>query len=233
MKKIGLIIFIGALAVGVILANFISFGKFVFNSPVSLSFGQVKGSGKLVTEKREVSEFENVEVSGNFEVEIVVRKNFTIEVEADDNLLPLIKTEINGNTLEIEREARFSSSQPVKIRVSAPNIENLDVSGVSKVNVVSIENENLKIDTSGASSVKVQGKTIHLTVDMSGASKVDTKDLISTNVSIDGSGASGGNISVAEKLSADLSGASHVNYFGNPTEINKKTSGGSCLKQHK
>lgn len=233
MKKIGLIIFIFALAIGIVLANILSFGNFMFKSPISLSFGKVKGSGNFVTEKREVSSFKNVEVSGVFVVEIVAQKDFGIEVDADDNLLPLIKTEVSGDTLKIEREKGFTSKKTVTIRVYAPNIESLDVSGASKTNVVDLNNESIQIDASGASTVNVKGKTNVLTIDMSGASQIETKDLVSSKVTIDASGASEANVYVSEILSADLSGASHVNYFGNPTDITKKTSGASCLKQHK
>lgn len=232
MKKIGLIIFITALAIGVIVANVFSFGSFSFKSPFSISIGKIKGSGNFVTEKRQVSDFTKVDVSGAFEVEIIAQKDFAVEVDADDNLLKIIKTEVKGDTLEIGRDKSFSSRHRIKIRVYAPNIEDLDVSGASKINLVNINNESLNIETSGASSVKIKGQTENLTLDMSGASQIEAKDLSAKQVSVDGSGASQANIFVSETLSADLSGASQVKYSGNPTEINKNTSGGSCLKQN-
>ena len=139
MKKIGILIFIVTLFVGVIFAGIFSFGRIsqrIFN--FSVNFGE-KGSGNIQTEKREVSEFNAVEVGGVFVVEITAQKDYSLEVEADDNLLPLIKTEFDGETLRIESENKISSSSPIKIRISAPDIENLNISGASKVSIVNLE----------------------------------------------------------------------------------------------
>lgn len=234
MKKVGIIIFISALVVGVVLANFFSFGNSLrIKSPISVSFGKIKGSGNFITEKRDVSDFQKVSVSGIFKVEIVAQKDFSVEVDADDNLMPLIKTRVSGDTLKIESEKKFSGSKKVLIRVYAPNIEELDLSGVTKTKVTNLDNESFKIDTSGVSKIYVEGKTSELTIDMSGASKIEAKELEAKKVSIDGSGATKAYVKVTEEISADLSGASRVRYLGSPSDVNKKTSGVSKLSQIK
>ena len=112
MKKIGIIIFIIALLIGVGLANVFSFGKtsarffnFKFNRGVA-------GSGNIVNENREVSNFKAIDVGGFFQVEIVAQKDFSVEVQADDNLLPLIKTEVSDGVLKIETSEKFNSKSP-------------------------------------------------------------------------------------------------------------------------
>lgn len=229
MKKIGILIFIIALFIGVSLAGIFSFGKFsgrIFN--VSVNFGE-KGSGNIASEKRNVSEFKAVDVGGAFVVEITAQKDYSLEVEADDNLLQFIKTEFDGETLRIETERKISSSNPVKIRISAPDIENLQLSGASKVSIINLDNESLNVDSSGASKINCEGKTNNLTVNLSGASKFEGENLAAENVSVDASGASKATVSVNNDLKADLSGASKVVYYGNPANIEKKTSGASCV----
>jgi hypothetical protein len=229
MKKLGILIFIIALFIGVSLAGIFSFGKItgkIFN--FSVNFGE-KGSGNIQTEKRNVSEFKTVDVGGAFIVEITAQKDYSLEVEADDNLLQFIKTEFDGETLRIETERKISSSNPVKIRIFAPDIENLQISGASKVSIVNLNNESLNVGSSGASKISCEGKTNNLTVDMSGASKFEGENLNAENVSVDASGASKAVVFVKNDLKADLSGASKVIYFGNPTNIEKKTSGASSV----
>ena len=231
MKKIGIIIFVIAVIIGITFANFFSWGKTsakVFN--FSYSFGSVQGSGNIQTEKRNIADFKAIEVGGVIEVEVVAQKDFSVEVEADDNLLQFIKTEINGNTLEIKTEKRLSSKNPIRIRINAPNIESLEVSGVSKLTLTNLKNDSLKVDTSGASKVKVDGETKNLDVELSGASRLDAENLKSENVSVDASGASNANVFVAGDLKVDLSGASHVTYSGNPKNLEKSTSGASSVK---
>lgn len=184
-----------------------------------------------MTEKRNVSEFTKVDVGGAFKVEIVAGKEHSVEVEADDNLLPLISTRIDGETLKIETEKRFSTGRGLKVRITAPNIERLKLSGASNAVLSNVENEDLILDLSGAARVKVSGKTGTLTLDMSGRSKIDTGELSAVKVVVDGSGASRATVNVSEDLNADLSGASKVRYTGSPSNVQKKTSGASSLSR--
>ncbi len=232
MKKTGIIIFIIALFIGLIFANVFSFGKtsarfFNFN----VNFSGVKGSGNVVKVNREVSDFTQIDVSNAIQVEIVAQKDFSVEVEADDNILPLITTEVRGNVLRIKSENRYNSNTPVIVRVSAPNIEDLDVSGASKVNLTNLNNESLQIHSSGASKINVEGTTTNLEIETSGASKIEAENLKSENVSVDASGASKINVAVSNDLKVDASGASNINYTGTPKNFEKKTSGASNVKQ--
>lgn len=229
MKKIGIIIFAIALIVGITLANFFSFGQ-TSAKFFNFSFGRgVSGSGNAQTEKRNLADFKAIEVGGVFEVEITAQKEFSVEVQADDNLLQFIRTEVNGETLEIRSEKRFSTSNPVRVKISAPDIENLQISGASKISLANLKNDSLRVDSSGASKIKVDGETKNLVVEMSGASRLDAENLKTENASVDASGASNANIFVSGDLKADLSGASHVTYSGNPKNLEKKTSGASSV----
>lgn len=230
MKKIGIIIFIIALLIGVGLANVFSFGKtsarffnFKFNRGVA-------GSGNIVNENREVSNFKAIDVGGFFQVEIVAQKDFSVEVQADDNLLPLIKTEVSDGVLKIETSEKFNSKSPIIVKVSAPNIEEIEVSGASKVNLIDLNNESLNVDASGASKISVSGTTASLTVDVSGASKLDAENLKSENAGIEASGASSVNLFVSGDLTTNASGASNVRYSGTPKNLKNKTSGASSIK---
>ncbi|MEP6902814.1 MAG: head GIN domain-containing protein [Actinomycetota bacterium] len=231
MKKIGIIIFVIAVIIGITFANFFSWGKTsakIFN--FSINFGGVQGSGNFQTEKRNLAYFKAIEVSGAIEVEVIAQKDFSVEVEADDNLLQYIKTEINGNTLEIKTEKRFSSKNPIRVRISAPNIENLQGSGASKISLANLKNDSLRVDSSGASKIKVDGETKNLEVELSGASRFEAENLKTENATVDGSGASHASVFVSGDLKVDLSGASNVTYSGNPKNLEKSTSGASSIK---
>ena len=236
MKKLGIIIFIIALGVGVVLSNVFSWGTFGFKSPISFSFpsfSKVKGSGNVASENRGVAGFDSIRVSGVYVVEVVAQKDFSVQVEADDNLLPLIETYVKGDTLRIRNKKRISTRNPIKIKVSAPNIESIRNSGVAKVTVTDINNESFQIRSSGASKIKVTGKTGELQMKLSGACKVDATELVSSDVKVRGSGASYAKVNVDGDLAARLSGASRVVYSGSPKNINKRTSGASSVRQVK
>ncbi len=232
MKKTGIIIFIAALAVGVVLANIFSFGRYFTDSKFPFSIGsKIKGSGNVVTQKRELNGFNSIEVSGAFKVVVVAQKDFGVVVEADDNIIPLVITEVDDQTLEIKRDRSFSTGSAVTIRVFAPNIEGIENSGASNVRVSNLANDSLEIHSSGASKTELEGSTGRLSVELSGASSIEASDLNSERASIDGSGASFAAVTATKELSVDLSGASRVRYKGNPEKLVRNTSGASRVTQ--
>lgn len=232
MKKLGFFIFLAALIVGFIAANSSSIGR-LSDRPfkTAFNFGGVKGSGDLATEQRSVSGFNGIDVSSTFEVVITAQKDFSVTVEADDNILPLIETEVRHGVLNIECSRRVSPENPMKIIITAPDIENVEASGAANIILNSIKNGGLRIDSSGASKILVTGETAKLVADVSGATKVDAEGLVSENADIDTSGASQVLVNVVNSLRTDASGASKIIYSGSPRELNTKKSGAASVTQ--
>ena len=116
MKKIGILILIVTVVVGVAVANAVSFGKASGNI-FTFSFGsKINGSGVAASESRPSSEFSGVEVGGVFQVEITAGKEYSIQVQADDNLLPYVKTEVDSGVLKISTTERISGLAALAVR---------------------------------------------------------------------------------------------------------------------
>ncbi|CAN5439852.1 hypothetical protein BH10ACI2_BH10ACI2_08120 [soil metagenome] len=228
MKKIGMLIFAATLVIGLVVANIFSFGRtqsrfFNFN----MSFGSVKGSGNIATINPDISGFNAVRVGGVFQVDITAQKDFGVEIEGDDNILKYIKVVLRNGTLSIEADRKLSPTSPIRVRISAPDIEKLDVSGVANVTLNDLKNSELNIDASGASKIKINGETASLIVDVSGATKIDAENLKAVDANIDASGASDVVVNVSGDLKSEASGASKILYSGSPTNVEKSAHGAS------
>lgn len=231
MKKIGIVVFFAAILVGVGIAGLFSFGK-ATGKLFNFSFGRGEhGSGNVVTESRNISGFTGIDAGGVFQIEVTAQKDFAVEIEADDNLLQYIKTEVDGGTLEISTEKKLSTKNPIRIRISAPDIEKIEASGASMIALDGLKNEGLTIDSSGASKITVRGETNKLLIDTSGASQIDAENLTAENANVDASGASHISLFVTNTLRTDASGASSIKYAGNPKDVEKKSSGASSVTQ--
>jgi len=232
MRKIGFLVFILALIAGVTVAGFFSWGKAsakFFN--VTWDIGGERGNGNVQTEIRDIKGFKSVDVSGVFQVEIVAQKDFGVQVEADENLLQYIKTEVNDGVLEISTSKRIKSSSGLKVRISAPDVEKLEVSGVAKVSLADLKNLGLEVETSGASKVTLAGEADKLVVDVSGASNIDAENLKTRAATVEASGASKVSVFATDAVRTDASGASRITYTGGATDVVKKTSGASSVSQ--
>lgn len=229
MKKLGIIVFIAALVLGTLFSSLFSFGK-VSGRIFNFSIGRgIKGSGNEVSENRNLSGFKSVEVGGIFKVEVVAQKDFGVEVTADDNLLQHISTEVDGDVLKISTTERLNPRSTMTVKISAPDIEHLDVSGVANVTVSDLKNSSFGLHTSGASKINLAGETDKLSIEVSGASKIDAVDLKSRAANVESSGASKITIFATESVRAEASGASKIYYAGGATSVVKNTSGASSV----
>lgn len=226
MKRFSLFVLASALLIGSIFIGGCGFSGFN-------NFGDddIKGSGVLKNETRAVSGFSKVEAGGAIRLEITAQKDFSVSVEADDNLLPLIKTEVRGDTLKIYREKGSSSKIGIKVTISMPDVNGIDISGASTAVVSGAKSESLELEASGASKIKIDGEAKDLTSDASGASGIDAENLLAENADIKASGASNTTVSATGELEADASGASTIYYTGEPKNLNQKSSGASSIKK--
>ena len=225
MQKLSLSVFTLALSVSLILSTGCSLSRIK-------NFGGIQGSGIAKTEARNVTGFNKVEAGGAVNVQITAgQKDFGVSVEADDNLLSNIKTEVKDDTLKIYSEDGITPKTSINVKISMPEIVKLELSGASSGDVANAKTDLIQLKLSGASKVKIGGEVIRLTADASGGSKVEAENLKAEDVYIDASGASGATVLATEELHANASGASKIFYVGEPKRIKQDASGASSINK--
>ena len=213
--------------------------------------GGTSGDGNVLKETRKVSTFDAIDVSGAFDIIIKQGAAEEVTVEADANLLPIIRTEVVGGTLKIETRKPVHHVTVMKIYVTVKDLKRIDVSGAVDIQTdgrltvpelsidgsgasdakMDIAVQKLKLDCSGASKLKFSGTAVDVNMDLSGASDIFGFDLTAENYDIDISGAGNAQINVSKKLHAEISGAGSVKYKGSPTEVDQSVSGAGSIKK--
>jgi hypothetical protein len=188
-------------------------------------FGSVTGSGKMRSEKRNVPAFTAVDISGAYEVEIVAQKEQSLEIEGDDNLLPLIKTDVENGVLHLYNEKGFNTKEKLHVRIALQSLDGINTSGASDIVATGVKTDEFKVEASGASKVQISGEAQTLDVGMSGASELKAEDLHARNVQINLSGAANADVYATDALRASVSGAGNVNYYGDPKNVSEDRSG--------
>ena len=183
--------------------------------------GQVRGSGKRIVQKRDIGDFKAISTEGAYDLRIVCQKNASLELEGDDNILPVITAEVSNGTLRLKSLRNYSTSEPIMVRISVPNLEGLSVSGAGKVDVDGMNNERFEIDANGAPTIRVAGTTKVLDISANGASKIDTHKLSSARAVVESNGVSKTDVDVKDQLDVTIAGPSTVTYEGDP--VVKKT----------
>ncbi|MDQ2938639.1 MAG: DUF2807 domain-containing protein, partial [Acidobacteriota bacterium] len=153
---------------------------------------------------------------GAFDIEVVCQKPQSLDIQGDDNILPLISTEVSNNELRIRSLRPYSVSEPITVKIAVPNLEGLSVSGAGTLEISGLQNEKLEIDANGAPTIRVSGETKVVDIDTNGAGTIDTHKLRATRAVVDSKGVSRVEVYAAEQLDVTVAGPSHVIYQGNP-----------------
>jgi hypothetical protein len=190
----------------------------------------VPGSGKIQKQTRDVGSFNSISTEGAYDIEIVAQKGQSLEIEGDDNVLPLIATDVSNNVLHIKSLRSYSVSRPIMIRISLPDLAGISASGAGNIEVSGLKNEKFEIDANGAPTMRVAGETKALNIDSNGAGSIDTHKLRAERVVVDSKGVSKVEVYAAQQLDATVSGPSHVVYEGNPV-VNKTVNGPGSVEK--
>jgi hypothetical protein len=213
----------------------------------------IRGSGVVETEQRDVSGYSKVELSGIGRLVIEVGENESLTIEAEDNLMEYIETDVRGSTLQIGIQERISinPSKPIIYYLTVRQLEAINVSGAGSVEAPDLEADRFSVDISGAGGVKIDrlvaarldvnisglgdmtingGQVDQQDVNISGSGNHETRDMESAEADISLSGLGNATVWVTEYLKVGISGAGSVRYAGNPT-VDSNVSGLGSLRK--
>ncbi|MBZ4418629.1 head GIN domain-containing protein [Myxococcus sp. RHSTA-1-4] len=216
------------------------------------------GSGNVIAEERETSDFVAVEIEDGIEATIVVDPTQArkVRLTGDDNLVERLRTEVAGDdTLRIhfprQEVAGWTSDNPLRAEVTVPDLKSLQVSGGSTLDLSGtlsspsfsleasggsrvrgreLDAESLRLELSGGSEAALEGYAYRVTSTLSGGSRLLARGLSSEEASMNSSGGSTNVLQVSDTLTVTASGGSTVTIIGRPTVRSEELSGGSTLK---
>jgi hypothetical protein len=217
--------------------------------------GGVQGSGQLETETRSPAAFHAITLE--YPADVVIRQGASesLTIEAEDNLLPQLSTEVRDGRLTIrnsERDwnQRVDPTRPVKITITVEDLDDLNFPTAGRVRIEELQGEELEISLSGAGDITLTGVQLgRLDCSLSGAGnftadgRVDVlelhitgfgsfhgRELTSRAADVTISGAGSATVRVEEQLQAGISGAGSISYYGSP-EVEQRISGAGSVRQ--
>lgn len=185
----------------------------------------ITGSGVSKTEVRELGEFRAVRNATVGNVIVAIGDSQSVEVTVDDNVLPIIVTEVIDGELVIKSSQSFSTSIGLKVSVTTPRLYSLSSSGVGSTRLTGMDGDELTIKLSGVGSVQADGRVESLNVSVSGVGNADLDNLLAENVSVKFSGVGSAYVHATKSVDASTSGVGSIKVSGNPGEKAVKQSG--------
>jgi hypothetical protein len=127
----------------------------------------IKRTGKIITEKRMLNGFDMIAAEHNLNVFIIEDSIYEVDVEAGENIVPLIRTEVVNGILFIRNRNRCnwtrSYKKPLNVYVHAPQIRYITSDGtgdIKSLNTLTAEEIHVQIKNSGNVEITVNNRKV-------------------------------------------------------------------------
>lgn len=187
----------------------------------------VQGNGEIRLEKRSVAALERLDVSGPLRVEVRIGAVPSLEVEADSNLLPLIRTEGSGDTLRIWVEGSVRHYGELRVVYTTPALTHVNSTGSGRLQVSGLSGGAFGIEQSGSRLTQLSGSVGRLDVHASGSGGIDASGLSSgaTLAEVSGSGRLDLGHVHGDSLELHVNGSGSARASGDVRSLNAHLSG--------
>lgn len=222
----------------------------IFSSCRFVENRRIKGDGNVTTAQRSITGFAGVETRGFIDIE-VSQGDYKVTVEADQNMIPYILTDIHDGNLVVSLKDDFNSYSftSAKVIISAPALHVFHTSGSGNItgrgkitdtnkmelgiggsgNVdLDINSPSVNAEIGGSGNMTLRGETKEFVSKTNGSGNTEAYDLKSETVKVSIYGSGNTNVFASVKLTAEIFGSGNVNYKGNP-QINSSSHGSGSV----
>jgi len=189
----------------------------------------VVGSGTMIDETREVADFNRIELRTMGQVTVTFGEATGVQLRVEDNLMPLVQTNVRDGWLVIESppNTTLSPTRTLEINVTMPELAEIKLSGAGLIQADGVTGESLVTNIPGSGNVILSGSVDRQTVDVSGAGTYDAYELASREATVNLSGTGNVLLYVSATLKATVSGMGNVLYRGDPSVAQNVTGTGA------
>jgi hypothetical protein len=198
---------------------------------------RIEGNGNVTTENRTGSGFSRIISEGEFQVTVIYDSVAKIQVEAESNIIPYVRTSVSGNTIRIDFDngVNIREHSTVKVTLYTLHAEYLELNGSGSIiaghfneddvqlylsgsgNIMSSFVANsINANISGSGSITADGTAQQTSLHISGSGNIHSLGLIQQKCTTTISGSGNIYVNVIENLVATISGSGSVYYTGNP-----------------
>lgn len=198
------------------------------------------GSGKTASESRSVGEFQAVKSAGS--IDLVVRQGAqtSVQVSADDNLLPLLETVVEGSGDSATLVVRWKRGESIyhrgraAVSIVTPKLSLVSAAGSGDIQVQGFQTPALQVSVAGSGNAKLdnlstddlgirisgsgdvagQGRAAKMKVNIAGSGSVKLTELKSDDVSVSIAGSGDAAVNAEKTLSVSIAGSGDVTYTG-------------------
>ncbi len=181
----------------------------------------VTGSGKTQSEQRVVeADFDSIALRAPGELTIAPGTSPSMVIEAEDNILELIRTRAENGVLVIELaqepNPELRLHHPIRYTITAPHIRSVEIDGAGNIHGADIQAEELYVTINGSGSISLAGKVHTEVIEINGGGIYQAADMEAQDVQIRANGGAEVTVWAIQRLNVECAGTCAIKYYGNP-----------------
>ncbi len=196
----------------------------------------VDGSGNVVTEERELAEFDGIEIRGAIDVELRAAATAPIMITGEDNILAAIDSRVINKVLIFDNEGCLRHSEQVRADIRMPQLRAYTIAGSGNLNgngLFEQDSTSLTINGSGdlqlelqvrelattirgSGDVALSGSAIHHAIVVEGSGDIDCLAMPTESIDVTIAGSGTCLLDVSGRLNVTIAGSGDVVYRGDP-----------------
>jgi hypothetical protein len=224
----------------------------IFTVSIGLTVASDYGKGgTTVKQERNVASFDAIEAGGAFRIYVTQGEPQKVVVEAEESYIEDIETYVKSGRLIISTRKNLKDPGILNVFITVNNLKELEISGACKLtsenrfklNDLDVECSgaaqikfmlsvnHIELDCSGAGQVELLGSASSMNLELSGAANLDANGFETENIVADISGAAAAVVNLTGELTAEVSGAGSLKYYGEPKLRQTEVSGAGRIKK--
>ncbi|WP_405604634.1 head GIN domain-containing protein [Polaribacter sp. Asnod1-A03] len=208
---------------------------------------RIKGNGNTKIITRSTSNYDAIAIGGSFDVVLIKGNEGEITIEAEENILPYIETEVSRNTLKVKFKDNTNINTTKRMTVTIPykSLESVSLGGSGSISCKSLIKSNdfkvsiggsgnidLKLDSGsikasigGSGSIYLEGNTNEFDCSIAGSGNINAYNLETDELNANVAGSGNIKTTVSSKIDAKVVGSGSIYYKGKPSNIKSKSVG--------
>lgn len=208
---------------------------------------RIEGSGRVTETSRNLPAFTRLRVDGSMTVRATPGSSPSVSIKADDNIAPLIVTEVQGDMLVVKTQpgTSFRTRSPILVSIGFTQLTHADLRGSGDFDLSGIKGASFEMSIAGSGDARIQGAELGrfagriagsgdllargradaASFSIAGSGDVQADELTARSVSVSIAGSGDARVHATESLSAQVAGSGDVTYSGNPGQVSRSVAG--------
>jgi DUF4097 and DUF4098 domain-containing protein YvlB len=216
-----------------------------FLASSAFAWDHVQGAGNVVRKPLAVQAFHGVRVEGALDVVITPASVQQVEVEAQENLVGLLTTSVQGGVWTIATSKGYSTNKPFVVHIRVPVIDVVELDGSGNVKAdgsftagavkllvngsgdidMAFAASSVDVQLQGSGDVNLAGTSAQVSVAVAGSGDINARNLRAESVQASVSGSGDITVHASKRLKAVIAGSGDITYSGDPATVDTSMDG--------